>query len=61
MLTPFFNPRTQNWHDHFELVGPLVEPLTPEGRVTVKILGINDSERVSERRPLIQAELYGNI
>lgn len=58
-LTPFFNPRQQRWNHHFELVGPLIQPLTPEGRVTVKILGVNDDTRVAERRLLIQAGLYG--
>ncbi|HLV33522.1 MAG TPA: HNH endonuclease signature motif containing protein [Spirillospora sp.] len=33
-LTPLYNPRTQNWDDHFHLDGPVFEPLTPEGRVT---------------------------
>ena len=57
ILTPFFNPRTQQWHHPFELAGSLVQPLTPAGRVTAKILGVNDEERVAEREMLIQAGL----
>lgn len=37
-LVPFFNPRTQAWKDHFVLEKAIIRPLTPEARVTVKIL-----------------------
>jgi len=57
-LVPFFNPRAQHWHDHFELDGPIIRPLTPQGRVTVKILRLNDAARVEERQRLIVAKLY---
>ena len=30
-LTPFFNPRTQRWAEHFRLDGARIVPLTPEG------------------------------
>lgn len=57
-LTPFFNPRTQKWADHFKLEDGVICPLTPEGRVTVKILRLNDEDRVAERQGLIEAGLY---
>ncbi len=57
-LVPFFHPRTQAWRDHFELDGPIIRPLTPEGRVTVKILRLNDEHRVKERSQLIAVGLY---
>ncbi len=57
-LVPFFNPRTQRWREHFHLVGAIVEGITPEGRVTVRILRLNEEDRVAERRLLIQARLY---
>ncbi len=57
-LVPFYNPRTQTWPDHFQLDGPIIHPLTPQGRVTVKILRLNDAARVEERRQLIAAKLY---
>jgi hypothetical protein len=58
-LTPFFNPRTQTWTDHFavEAEGQL-KPLTPEGRVTVAILRMNEPERVVERQLLIEVGRY---
>ncbi len=48
-LTPLFNPRTQNWHDHFQLSMGRIEPLTRSGRVTVFLLQLNDEERIQER------------
>jgi hypothetical protein len=57
-LVPFYNPRTQTWADHFRLDGPIIQPLTPEGRVTVKILRLNDVVRIEERTLLIEIELY---
>ncbi len=53
-LVRFFNPRVQRWADHFRLDGPLIQPLTPEGRVTVKILRLNEEDRVAERRLLLE-------
>ena len=51
-MTPLFNPREQNWYEHFrwsedrtEIVG-----LTPEGRVTVIALKLNQSMIVATRR-----------
>jgi hypothetical protein len=48
-LTPLFNPRTQIWADHFELDGVFIVPLTAIGRVTVRILGLNDADRLERR------------
>ncbi len=36
-----------------------IDPLTPEGRVTVKILRLNDEDRVFERNRLIEIGLFG--
>ncbi|MCA9969183.1 MAG: HNH endonuclease [Anaerolineales bacterium] len=57
-LTPFFNPRMQEWADHFRLDGANIVPLTPAGRVTAAILQFNHPDRVAERQPLVQAGLY---
>ncbi len=51
-LTPFFHPRLQQWSDHFRREGGTIIPLTPEGRVTAKILQFNLSERILERDQL---------
>jgi HNH endonuclease len=50
----FFDPRRDTWDEHFELDGPVVEPLTPIGEVTARVLRLNAAERVIERR-LLQA------
>jgi hypothetical protein len=57
-LVPFYNPRTQVWTDHFELQEGLLLPLTAEARVTVKILRLNDEDRVLERQMLLDAIRY---
>ncbi|HKZ85474.1 MAG TPA: HNH endonuclease signature motif containing protein [Anaerolineae bacterium] len=51
-ITPLFNPRTQQWADHFRLNGATIVPLTPEGRATVFLLRLNDPERIQERAVL---------
>lgn len=56
-LVSFFNPRIHDWNDHFELEGAIIRPLTPEGRVTVKILRLNDEQRVIERMRLLESGL----
>jgi HNH endonuclease len=51
-LTPFFHPRLQKWSDHFRLDHGTIIQLTPEGRVTAKILQFNLRERILEREQL---------
>jgi hypothetical protein len=55
LLVPFYNPRTQNWRDHFQLDDGRILALTAEGRVTIKIFRLNDPGRVTERQKLSQA------
>jgi len=45
-----YNPRTQQWREHFSLRDDEIIGLTPEGRTTVKLLGFNSVERRAERR-----------
>jgi hypothetical protein len=54
----FFNPRSDRWLDHFDLIGDRIEPLTAIGRVTARILGLNDRERLLERGTLREAGRY---
>lgn len=49
VLTPFYNPRLQVWLEHFKFDSYEIIPLTPEGRVTTKILRMNLPERWEER------------
>jgi hypothetical protein len=57
-LIAFFNPRRDKWHEHFVFRGALIEPLTPRGEVTARILRFNLDKRVAERRLLISAGRY---
>jgi hypothetical protein len=52
-ITPLFHPRRDRWLDHFRLVGPRIEALTPTGRVTVRLLQLNHADRLEERELLL--------
>lgn len=57
-LVKFFNPRKDKWYEHFRLVESVIKPLTNKGKVTTKILGFNEAERVKERKGLIEIGHY---
>jgi hypothetical protein len=47
-----FHPRQDVWQVHFSLRGWIIEPLTPVGEVTARLLRFNVDQRVVERRAL---------
>lgn len=54
-LTPLFNPRTQQWEDHFELDSlGLMNGKTSVGRVTIRVLDMNEDRRVETRASIIK-------
>lgn len=55
LLTSLYNPRQDNWREHFQLNDAEFIPLTAVGRITVKLLQINRIDRLKERELLIQA------
>jgi len=57
-ITTLFNPRVQNWTDHFKLEDGYILGLTPVGRTTVFLLRLNDPTRLQVRQALIFQELY---
>jgi hypothetical protein len=57
-FTRFFNPRIDRWSEHFSLHAARIEPLTPIGEVTARILGFNQAERILERRALERIGRY---
>jgi hypothetical protein len=57
-LTFLFNPRTQNWDEHFRLNEATIEALSPEGRITVRLLQLNRIEHIEERLALINLGSY---
>ena len=46
----FFNPRSDRWTEHFRWEGDQVAGLTPVGRATLILLGLNRPRRVLIRR-----------
>ncbi len=57
-LARLYNPRTQKWDDHFHLEGDSIVGLSPEGRVTVRILQFNAVEHLDHRAALILMGAY---
>lgn len=51
-IVRFFNPRTDSWDDHFQLVEDRIEGLSSIGKVTSRILAFNARERILERKTL---------
>jgi len=49
-IVPLYNPREDRWSEHFLLRKAEIIPLTSKGRVTVKLLQLNRSERIEERK-----------
>jgi hypothetical protein len=57
-LVALFNPRTQQWLEHFNLDGVYLVGLTDVGRTTVEFLQLNAFERLTERDALMRAGRY---
>jgi HNH endonuclease len=59
-ITRLFNPRTQDWDEHFRINfdAAVIEALTAEGRVTIRVLKMNNQEQVTLRKVLIKIRHY---
>jgi hypothetical protein len=57
-IVPLFHPRRHKWSRHFRWDGPALVGLTPNGRATVRVLGINLDHRVAFRRELIEEGVF---
>jgi len=53
-IEPLYHPRQNLWHEHFRLSQAEFVPLTPIGRVTIRLLQLNRLDRVEERQLLLQ-------
>ena len=49
-----FNPRADNWTEHFSVKGAYVVGLTAAGRATARLLDMNSFRRIGVRRRLIR-------
>lgn len=56
-IVRLYQPHRDLWREHFQLKEGEILPLTSIGRVTVRLLQMNRSERVEERRLLLQANV----
>lgn len=62
-LVGFFNPRADQWADHFRLDidGVTILSQTEAGEATARIFGFNTSERLTERRALRAIDKYPTL
>lgn len=60
-LTRLFHPRTDAWADHFRIIGPEIEGLTPIGRTTVFVLQFNHEDYIALRSSLIAEGVFGGL
>lgn len=56
--TFLYNPRTQSWQAHFQLDGPIIVPLTATGRATIRLLQLNQIDRLLLRKELLSIGRY---
>ncbi len=55
VFIPFFHPRHDDWLAHFDVADGLLLPQTAAAEVTIKMLRLNDPERVILRQELIKS------
>lgn len=54
-----YNPRLHKWNDHFAINSKgLIQGKTPEARATIRLLDMNNPERIELRQILIEAGLW---
>jgi hypothetical protein len=57
-VAKLFDPRSQQWKDHFALRTARIVGLTPTGRATARLLHVNDRRRVELRGELIERGVF---
>ncbi len=57
-LVRFFNPRKDDWHEHFYLKDGMISSRTEIANVTEHIFKFNELDRLIFRRQLIQLNIY---
>jgi hypothetical protein len=56
-ITPLFNPRRDQWLEHFAFDAGTIVGLTAIGRATVRVLNMNDPERIELRLEILDSDL----
>ena len=59
-VVSLFNPRFESWHDHFRCVDGEIIAKTRVGRASVKLLRVNEPDRLILRQLLAQLGRYPN-
>jgi HNH endonuclease len=54
LVSALYHPRHHAWHEHFAVVEATIIGLTAEGRTTVKLMDMNNEERVRLRGELLR-------
>lgn len=49
-IVPLFNPRKDDWNEHFRIENGVFVGLTPNARETIRLLQLNNPARIEERR-----------
>jgi len=58
-LTRLYNPREQRWEEHFIIQADMrIQGLTAQGRTTVRVLQMNDEDRLENRQLLAEIGEY---
>ncbi|MBL7805912.1 MAG: HNH endonuclease [Saprospiraceae bacterium] len=58
VLTTLFNPRKEVWKAHFEVKDGLMMALTPVAEATIRLLRLNDPDRVILRSEMIKQNRF---
>ena len=57
-IVRLFNPRKDQWGDHFQIDGAMLQALSGVARVTIQLLRVNAPERLVERNILQRLGRY---
>lgn len=57
-IVRLFNPRLDNWFEHFDTSEGLIHPKSEIASATIKLLDLNNVNRILERLDLIAAGLF---
>ena len=57
-LTRLFNPRSDQWTDHFEWDGVYMRGKSAMGRTTVEVLAVNDADSIAVREALYEEGIF---
>jgi HNH endonuclease len=57
-LIRLFDPRSDEWSEHFRLRGSRIVGVSDMGKATVSLLDINSPERIMERQTLIAVDRF---